>query len=173
MMDAADVRQLMATTALRGGAEHNVALPGHDNRVLKDLDAHAPATESLFDYLTDILLANRLLGDEIKLEGFYLHEDRLHVLTSQPFVDGVHPDWEVLRSGLENQGMKQEAPRSRIPSFTMDGGPAGIVSVIDLHENNVVVGSETGVLLPIDAHFYFEDRNARLTALRALDLDIL
>lgn len=170
MLEAEVVRTFITANAMRGGKEHKVARFLSQDRVLKDLDAHATATESLFDYLTDIQLANHFFGDDIRLEGFYEHEARLHVVTSQPFIHGIHADWDTLKSALEGQGLRHDSPKSRIPSFLIDGGEAGNVLVIDLHENNVVFGSATGLPHPIDAHFYFDDRFVRDSALIALGL---
>ena len=171
MINAVLLEELFSQHALKGGKEHKVALINQDGRVIKDLDTQAIATESLFDYLTDHALSNYFFGDDIRLEGFYLKADRLHLVLSQPYVSGRHPDWDTLKSGLEGQGLSHSYPLSRIPAFSMDGGAAGLIEVIDLHENNVILGSQSGWLHPIDAHFYFADRDARQAALRALGLD--
>lgn len=54
--------------ALKGGKEHCVALLPNQNLVLKVADARKLATESLFDYLSD-LLSNYFFDDEIQLLG--------------------------------------------------------------------------------------------------------
>jgi len=141
MLDAGGARAVMEAGRLRGGNEHAVAL-GDGDRVLKDLDAHRIATESLFDHLTDHLLACHFFGDDIALEGFYQHEGRLHMVCSQPFIKGRHPGWEELVRGMERQGWRHAAPGSRIPSFVFADDSAGEIEVIDLHENNVVAGGE-------------------------------
>ncbi len=66
--------------------------------------------------------------------------------------------------------MRHATPESRIPSYILDGGKAGDIEVMDLHENNVVLGSMGRMMHPIDAHFYFDDRAARMAALEALGL---
>lgn len=169
MVDAEKVRPFMRENAMKGGSEHRVAL-WRGRRVLKDLDVQSKATESLFDYLTDHLLANHFFGDDVRLEGFYEYDGRLHVVISQPFVEGQHPVWRELVEGLEGQGLVHESPQSRLPTFLMDGGPAGQMTVIDLHVNNVIVAKQGGVLHPIDAHFYFDDQAARVEALEKLGL---
>jgi hypothetical protein len=134
------------------------------------LDVLAQATESLFDYLTDCLLANHFFGDDIQLIGFYERSGRLHVITTQPYIDGIHPVWRDLVSGLESQGMLHENRLSKIPNFIFDGGPACQMTVMDLHENNVIQSRESRRFHPIDSHFYFDDRAERVAALKSLGL---
>ncbi|MES2505677.1 MAG: hypothetical protein V4599_03170 [Verrucomicrobiota bacterium] len=169
-LDAAKMRQFMLRNAMRSGSEHKVAHDVNENRVIKDLNSRAIATESLFDYLTDHLLSNYFFHDDVKLEGFYQEENHLHIVVSQPYVDGIHPDWETLKTGLEAQGLKHESPASKIPSFIIENTPAGIICINDLHENNVILGSVSRLMHPIDAHFYFDDRAARILALNLLEI---
>jgi len=70
---------------------------------------------------------------------------------------------------LEAQGMIHEKPGSNKASFWIDGGPAGQVLVTDVHEDNVIISS-SGVAHPIDVHFTFPSRAARLEALKLLGL---
>lgn len=156
---------------MRGGKEHRVAYLPDNGRVIKDADAHALATESLYDYLTDLLLSNHYFDDDLQLLGCY--EDggqRLHIVISQPYVDGTHPDWLELKSGLVAQGLRDPHPRSQGGNFIVDDEMIGEVDVFDLHVNNVIRDA-TGWLHPIDAHFYFGDRASRMAALRKLGLD--
>lgn len=159
----------MTTHAMRSGSEHKVAHFIPQNRVIKDLDVQAVATESLFDYLTDHLLSNDLFEDAIRLEGFYLHDGRLHIVTSQPFVEGVHPSWDALKEGLEGRGLRHESPNSLIPSFIIEEPSKSPLCINDLHENNVILDS-AGELHPIDAHFYFDTRAERIAALQELGI---
>jgi hypothetical protein len=75
-----------------------------------------------------------------------------------------------LKSGLEQQGLRHESPSSNIPNFLIEGTQAGTICVYDLHENNVILGSVSRLMHPIDAHFYFNDRAARIGALQALGI---
>lgn len=170
MMDAAAIRLLFQTNKIRGGSEHDVAHLKEVQRVIKDLNVRRKATESLFDYLTDFQLANFHFGDDIQLEGFYQDPDGFHIVTSQPLVEGVHPDWETLKAGLEFQGLRHAQPLSRIPSFILPDSGAGEILVIDVHENNVILGRHSGSMEPIDAHFYFDSPGDRIAALQALGL---
>ena len=123
----------------------------------------------LFDYLTDHLLANHFFGDEIRLEGFFEEQANLQVVISQPFISGRHPVWQQLVEVLEAQGMIHEKPGSNKASFWIDGGPAGQVLVTDVHEDNMIISSSV-VAHPIDVHFTFPSRAARLEALKLLGL---
>ncbi|MGV3661292.1 MAG: hypothetical protein ACO1TE_13980 [Prosthecobacter sp.] len=170
MLDSAGVRQYMEQNAMKGGAEHRVAHILSQGRVLKDLDAHALATESLYDYLSDLQLSNAFFGDGLRIEGFYQHLGRLHVVTSQPFIKGVHLDWPGLIAGLIGQGLVEAYPGSHSGAFVIPDTEIGDLDVIDLHTNNVILGEE-GWLHPIDAHFYFDDLKARRAAMKSLGLD--
>ncbi len=153
-----------------GGREHRVALLINEERVIKDADVHALATESIYDYLTDLLLSNHFLQDDLQILGCYEVDGRLHLVTSQPYVDGGHPDWAELKAGLVRQGLRDPSPNSQGGSFIIDDETVGEVDVIDLHVNNVI-RDKAGRLNPIDAHFYFDDRASRTSALKALGLD--
>ncbi|MFN7562633.1 MAG: hypothetical protein ACK5TH_12695, partial [Prosthecobacter sp.] len=54
-------------------------------------------------------------------------------------------------------------------NFIFDDELLGEVDVFDLHPNNVIMDA-TGWLNPIDAHFYFHDKQTRMTALGTLGL---
>lgn len=159
--------------------EHVVVVPEGMNLVLKDYDPrvfdpdtfeifYKPA-ELLFEYLTDHLLANHFFGDAIRLHGLYFDQSNLHVLLTQPFVAGRHPDWNELVELLEAQGLIHEQQNSRQSRFWVDGGMAGKILVTDVHEDNVIVMT-SGKAHPIDVHFSFPGRSARLEALRTLGL---
>jgi len=137
--------------------------------VLKDADSSALATESAFDYLTDILLSNYFFSDDIHLLGGYETGGRLRLVTTQPYVDGGHPDWAELKQGLGQQGLHDPYPQSLGGTFIIHHALTGQVDVFDLHVNNVIRDA-TGWLHPIDAHFYFDDRDSRVAALTALGL---
>lgn len=169
-MNPAAVKALFEAYPMRGGKEHRVAYLPDKERVIKDADVQALATESLFDYLTDLLLSNHYFDDDLQMLGCYEDGERLHLITSQPYVDGTHPDWEELKSGLVAQGLHDPHPRSLGGNFTLDDDVLGKVDVFDLHVNNVI-RDVTGWLHPIDAHFYFDDRASRMAALQALGLD--
>ncbi len=155
---------------MRGGREHRVAMLINEERVVKDADVHALATESLFNYLTDLLLSNHFFGDDLQILGCYEADERVHLVTSQPYVDGTHPDWDELKAGLAWQGLRHSHPNSRQATFIIDDETIGEVDVLDLHVNNVI-RDKTGRFNPIDAHFYFDDRAARVSALTALGLN--
>lgn len=170
MMRADEVRTFFRENAMIGGAEHKVAEVIEVGRVLKDLDAHAIATQSLFDYFTDHELANFLLGDSIEIEGFYEYEGRLHILISQPWIDGLHPDLPVLKKGLEEKGLESESPSGSTGIFTIPTENLGNVHLIDIKPNNVILDEMTGEIIPIDIHFYFDTHEDRLRALEELGL---
>ena len=124
----------------------------------------------MFDYLTDLILCNHLFGDDLRLEGFYEEKGLLHVIISQPFLDGIHPDWSTLVAKLEDQGLLQQEAGSTKGRFWVDAGPAGRLLVTDAHEDNVIINPKTKRAELIDVHFSFGSREARIRALRALDL---
>lgn len=168
-MDAAVVNALFAARPMRGGKEHRVAFLPEEERVIKDADVHALATESLYDYLTDLLLSNHYFDDDLQILGFYEGGGRLHLVITQPYVDGTHPDWSELKAGLVAQALRDPQPGSQGGNFIIDDDALGEVNVFDLHVNNVIRDS-TGWLHPIDAHFYFDDRASRAAAIEKLGL---
>lgn len=181
MLDAKEVHGLFETAEnfLGRGLEHTVAVLRDEGRVIKDYDTrlfneetgevfYKPA-ELVFDYLTDHLLANHFFGDDIVLKGFYEEQGSLHVVITQPFIEGNHPAWPELVELLERQGLEHESPGTARARFWVDGGPAGRVLVTDVHEDNVIVG-RTKMAYPIDVHFAFGGRTARMNALRTLRL---
>ncbi len=168
-LSADEVGRELQTDALKGGKEHRVALLPGQNLVLKVADARKLATESLFDYLSDLLLSNHFFDDEIQLLGGMMEGERLQIVITQPYIDGIHPEWAELKAGLIRQNLRDPAPRSLGGNFILDHDVLGEVDVFDLHPNNVIQDA-SGWLHPIDAHFYFNDRAARIAALKALGL---
>lgn len=169
-MHASAVKELLEANLMRGGKEHRVAYLQAEGRVLKVADVHALATESLYDYLTDLLLCNRFFDDDLQMLGCYEEDGRLHLVISQPYVNGTHPDWSALKTGLVAQGLLDPYPRAQGGNFIINHDVLGAVDVFDLHVNNVI-RDVTGWLHPIDAHFYFDDRDTRTAALQKLGLD--
>ena len=163
---------LHSAEAMEGGKEHQVAWLRNEGRVIKDADVHALATESLYDYLTDLLLSNHFFEDDLQMLGCYELEGRVHLVISQPYIYGRHPDWEELKTGLVKQGLRDPYPNSKGGNFIIDDAIVGELDVFDLHVNNVM-RDKTGWLHPIDAHFYFDDRAARMSVLKALGLDAI
>lgn len=168
-LSADEVRNLLNANAMKGGKEHRVAFLPNEGRVLKAADARMLATESLFDYLTDLLLSNYFFDDDLQLLGCCTETGRLQIITSQPYIDGIHPEWAELKSGLVRQKLRNPAPNSLGGNFIIDDELLGEVDVFDLHPNNVIQDS-SGWLNPIDAHFYFDNRATRITALQKLGL---
>ena len=164
-----EVMSLREANPMRGGKEHRVGWLPNQNLVLKVADARKLATESLFDYLSDLLLSNHLFDDEIQLLGGMMEGGRLQIVITQPYIDGIHPDWEELKASLIRQNLRDPAPRALGGNFILDHDLLGEVDVFDLHPNNVIQDT-TGWLHPIDAHFYFDNRPARIAALKALGL---
>jgi hypothetical protein len=150
-----EVEQVLRDDALKGGKEHRVALLPERNLVLKVADARKLATESLFDYLSDQLLSNHFF-DEIQLLGGMMDGARLQLVLTQPYIDGIHPEWEALKACLTRQNLRDPAPRALGGNFILDHDLLDELDVFDLH--------------PIDPHFYFDNRPARLAALKALGL---
>lgn len=169
-MDVRLAEQLLDANPMRGGKEHRVALLPMEGRVIKVADVQALATESLFDYLSDLLLSNYYFGDDVQIFGCLTAGDRLHLAITQPYVSGVHPDWPALRHGLTQMGLIDPYPRSEMGAFVIADPILGAVDVFDLHPNNVILDASER-LNPIDAHFYFPDRATRIRALRTLGLD--
>ena len=110
-MDSAPLKALFAARPMRGGKEHRVAFLPDEERVIKDADVHALATESLYDYLTDLLLSNHYFDDDLQILGFYEEEERLHLIISQPYVDGTHLEWDEMKTGLVAQALCDPYPR--------------------------------------------------------------
>lgn len=126
-------------------------------------------TDSLFDYITDHMLVNYVFGDDIHLEGLYRQNGALFIVISQPFVAGDHPLAEEIPSRLADQGLVQTDLKSP-NEFYVHGGEAGALIIKDVHADNVVLGSHTGLLHPIDIHFKFGGLKSRLAALHTLGL---
>jgi Serine/Threonine/Tyrosine Kinase found in polyvalent proteins len=168
-LSADEVGRELQNDALKGGKEHRVALLPGQNLVLKVADARMLATESLFDYLSDLLLSNLFFDDAIQLLGGMMEGERLQIIIAQPYIDGVHPEWKELKAGLIRQNLRDPAPRAHGGNFLLDHHLLGEVDVFDLHPNNVIQDA-TGWLHPIDAHFYFADRATRIAALKTLGL---
>ncbi|MEZ5387668.1 MAG: hypothetical protein R3F13_19340 [Prosthecobacter sp.] len=180
MLNSSGVRDLIAESEFVGkGLEHQVVAPEGVNWVLKDydprvideetLDIFYKPAELLFEYLTDHLLANHFFGDDIRLRGFYLEQSNLHLLLSQPFIEGRHPSWRELVDMLEAQGLLHERHGSNQSRFWVDAGPAGRILVTDVHEDNVIV-TAAKTAYPIDVHFSFPSRSARIEAMKLLSL---
>lgn len=168
-LNAAVVRASLEANPMRGGKEHRVAFLPEVERVLKVADARMLATESLFDYLTDLVLSNHYFDDDIRLEGGYTEGGRPFIVITQPYISGIHPDWPELRAGLARHQLRDPAPRSLGGNFIFDDDLLGEVDVFDLHPNNVIQDA-SGWLNPIVAHFYFDDRVKRMAALQKLGL---
>ncbi|MCF7786020.1 MAG: hypothetical protein K9N47_07855 [Prosthecobacter sp.] len=174
------MRGLLAKKPLSPGLEHEVGVLREEKRVIKDYDPRDldedtwevfyKPTDSVFDYLTDLMLCNHLFGDDLRLEGFYEEKNQLHVVISQPFVDGTHPDWTTLVEKLEAQGLLHERQGSTHGRFWVDAGPAGRLLVTDVHEDNVILNPNTGRAELIDVHFSLSSRDSRIQALKALGL---
>ncbi|MBE2284800.1 MAG: hypothetical protein IAE77_15175 [Prosthecobacter sp.] len=82
-LNADEISRELQNDALKGGKEHRVALLPNQNLVLKVADARKLATESLFDYLSDLLLSNHFFDDEIQLLGGTMERERLQVVITQ------------------------------------------------------------------------------------------
>lgn len=77
---------------------------------------------------------------------------RLQLVLTQPYIDGIHPEWEALKAGLTRQNLRDPAPRALGGNFILDHDLLGEIDVFDLHPN--------------DAHFYYDNRSSRLAACR-------
>ncbi|WP_395741153.1 hypothetical protein [Prosthecobacter sp.] len=180
MLDGSQVRKLLAQKPLKRGLEHEVGVMSGEKLVIKDYDPRLidvdtwdifyKPTDSLFDYLTDLMLCNHLFGDDLRLRGFYEENNQLHVIITQPYVDGTHPDWSTLVEKLEAQGLLQQEEGSAQGRFWVNAGPAGRILMTDAHEDNVIISTKTGRAELIDVHFSFGSREARIRALQALGL---
>lgn len=106
------VHDHLAANAMRGGKEHQVSFLPDVNRVLKVADARKLATESLYDYITDLVLSNHYFDDDIRLEGCLRDGGRLYVVITQPYISGIHPDWPDLKAGLARHKLRDPAPNS-------------------------------------------------------------
>lgn len=173
------VAELIEQNFVGKGIEHSVGLLPGRSLVIKDYDTtlfdeetgtvfYKPA-ELLFDYLTDHILANHLFGDTVELVGAYEERSFIHLVVTQPFIEGQHPSWANLVHQLRVQGMEHESPGMTKARFWIDGGTAGRLLVTDVHEDNVLI-SQSGMAHPIDVHFSFPGRQARLNALNTLGI---
>ena len=173
------VAELIEQNFVGKGIEHSVGLLPGRSLVIKDYDTtlfdeetgtvfYKPA-ELLFDYLTDHILANHLFGDTVELVGAYEERSFIHLVVTQPFIEGQHPSWANLVHQLRVQGMEHESPGMTKARFWIDGGNAGRLLVTDVHEDNVLI-SQSGMAHPIDVHFSFPGRQARLNALNTLGI---
>lgn len=79
-------------------------------------------TESQFDYLSDQLLSNHFFDDEIQLLGGMMEGGRLQLVLTQPYIDGIHPEWEALKAGLTRQNLRDSAPRALGGNFLWVSG---------------------------------------------------
>lgn len=70
---------------------------------------------------------------------------------------------------LEEQGLLHECQGSQQSRFWVEGGEAGRILVTDVHEDNVIV-TPARQAQPIDVHFSFPGRAARLHAMQTLGL---
>jgi hypothetical protein len=128
-MRAEAVDAWFAASPMRGGNEHWVAYLPDKERVVKDANVHKLATESLYDYLTDLQLSNHYFDDDLQILGFYECFGLLHTVISQPYVDGVHPEWETLKAGLVAQKLRDPYPRALGGNFIIDDDILGPVDV--------------------------------------------
>lgn len=131
-MAPAAVQALLSANPMKGGNEHRVAyLPGN-GRVIKVADVHALATETIYDYLTDLLLSNYYFDDDLQILGCYEINNRVHLVITQPYVRGAHPDWPELKAGLIQQNLRDPHPGSQGGNFIIDDERLGEVDVFDL-----------------------------------------
>lgn len=170
MLNPEAVHTLFQKYPMRGGMEHRVAYLPKAGRVVKDADLHALGTETVHDYMTDFQLANYYFDDDLGIFGAYEVDGRFHLLTTQPYIDGTHPDWEELKSGLVAQGLHDPSPQARSGSFVLEDEDWGGIDIFDVHCDNVI-RDHTGWLHPIDVHFYFHDQDARQAVLHRTGLD--
>ncbi|MBC8096119.1 MAG: hypothetical protein H7Y43_09930 [Akkermansiaceae bacterium] len=103
------------------------------------------------EYLSRLLLANEIFGDDIRLEGVTRESDGLVILTSQPTVVGTACDREEMIGYFEARHF------ALIPDFS--AGYRGSLSfyrdldqiaVFDAHPANFL-RDRSGIILPIDA----------------------
>lgn len=141
-----EVEQVLRDDALKGGKEHRVALLPGRNLVLKVADARKLATESLFDYLSDQLLSNHFFDDEIQLLGGLMDGERFQLVLTQPYIDGIHPEWEALKAGLTRQNLRDPSPRALGGNFILDHDLLGEIDIFDMHPNNVTKTPPAGCI---------------------------
>lgn len=122
-------------------------------------------TDCQFDYLTDLLLCNCIFADAVRLEGFYEEAGAWFIIISQPFIDGRHAKKGTVIEVLTGIGLRYAGGNQ----FKVDGGPAGELTVTDIHEGNIMFDRRKNPYV-IDAHFKFGSRTARIKALCALGL---
>ncbi|WP_156345984.1 hypothetical protein [Verrucomicrobium spinosum] len=61
---------------VKQGGEHQVAYDAATQRGVKVVSIPMLATSTVYEYLTDHMLANRFLGDQVELEGFFMAPSR-------------------------------------------------------------------------------------------------
>jgi hypothetical protein len=179
-LEPASVEGFIKDSPIHPGLEHRVGILLSRRRVIKEYNTRLfdedtgevffkPA-EQLFDYLTDHLLANHFFDDDVHLEGYYEDSEGVHVVISQPFIEGTHwKNWSKLVQKLESQGFEHVSKGSTKAQFWIDAGGAGPILITDMHEDNVIV-TPSGMAYPIDVHFGFPSRQARWEALKKLGI---
>lgn len=104
------------------------------------------------EYLSRVVLFNRLFSDDIQIEGVISEPAREAIVTSQPTIRGAPTTPLQVREGMEEFGfVLSDFPplgRSGVASQTFFH-PGERVAVFDTHAANFVV--KEGKVVPIDA----------------------
>ncbi|WP_050025197.1 hypothetical protein [Verrucomicrobium sp. BvORR034] len=180
MMDGALVAAWMKANRppnVKQGGEHQVAYDAATQRGVKVVSIPMLATSTVYEYLTDHMLANRFLGDQVELEGFFMapsrarpEENVLHIVVSQPWVKGSHPNHDDIVRHASDLGMREDPPNSRSASFEFDDPVAGTLTIMDAKSENWIE-AEDGAMVPIDIHFLFNSEQERRDVMKLLNAE--
>lgn len=58
---------------------------------------------------------------------------RLQIVITQPYIDGIHPEWADLKAGLIRQNLRDPAPRAKGGNFLLDHAQSGdLCRILDM-----------------------------------------
>ncbi|GAA5497247.1 hypothetical protein Rhal01_03440 [Rubritalea halochordaticola] len=137
-------------TELEGASEHEVYILPNGERVIKStIPPNFGARGVVLDYVRNQMAANRLFGDNIRLEGI-LDIDGTSIVISQPYVKGVSPTEAEVAEWFESQGYEKAGyNRWKHPETGAD--------VADAHTGNLIK-TKDGDIVPIDLQILKEPK---------------
>ncbi|MCB1093431.1 MAG: hypothetical protein KDL87_17970 [Verrucomicrobiae bacterium] len=125
-----------------GATEHDVFLSPEGEKVIKlTIPPKFGARGQVIDYVKNVLWANHLFGDDIRLVGIVATNAGPAIVTSQPFIEGGAPTQEEVAEWFLDQGYLPDG------YFKWRHPESGAI-IADAHPGNLV-RTEWG-LIPID-----------------------
>lgn len=100
------------------------------------------------EYLARLLAQNRLLEDDIRLEGVWWHASGWRIVTSQPDVPGTLATEDEISAGMEGLGFVR-LRWDGIGYVHSSSWRIGRLCVWDVHPANVV-RTDNGLIVPVD-----------------------